>query len=58
VKRRELVSKLEKGGCELIRHGGRHDIYHNPKNGKSQPIPRHREINERLAKRILKDLLG
>ena len=57
MKRRDLVSNLEKGGCELIRHGGRHDIYHNSKNGKSQPVPRHREINERLAKRILKDLL-
>ena len=31
-------------------------IYQNPNTGISQPIPRHREINERLAKKIIKDL--
>jgi len=56
VKRRDLVAKLEAAGCELLRHGGSHDIYHNPKTGMSQPVPRHREINELLAKKILKDL--
>ncbi|MCW5782327.1 MAG: hypothetical protein KIT39_03365 [Nitrospirales bacterium] len=40
----------------MIRHGAKHDIYHNPKTGISQPIPRHREINEILAKKILRDL--
>lgn len=58
MKRRDLVSKLTKGGCELLRHGAKHDIYHNPKTGASQPIPRHREINENLAKQIIKILLG
>ncbi|MGC9450761.1 MAG: type II toxin-antitoxin system HicA family toxin [Oceanipulchritudo sp.] len=58
MKRRDLISRLEKEGCELLRHGGRHDIYHNPKSGNSQPVPRHREINERLAKRIIKELIG
>jgi hypothetical protein len=28
----------------------------NPKTGASQPVPRHREINEFLAKHILKKL--
>jgi mRNA interferase HicA len=56
VKRLDLVSDLERAGCILIRHGGRHDIYHNPKTGRSQPIPRHREINEILARKILRDL--
>ncbi len=28
----------------MIRHGGKHDIYHNPSTGASQPVPRHREI--------------
>jgi len=56
VKRRDLISKLEAAGCILLRHGGKHDIYHNPKSGKSQPIPRHREINEILAKKVLRDL--
>ena len=56
MKRRDLIKSLEEVGCALLRHGGKHDIYHNPKTGASQPIPRHREINERLAKKIIKDL--
>jgi len=56
VKRRDLIEALEAAGCILIRHGGKHDIYHNPKSGRSQPVPRHREINELLAKKIIRDL--
>lgn len=56
MKRLELVAKLERAGCRLLRHGSCHDIYFNPETGKSQPVPRHREINEILAKKILKDL--
>jgi len=33
-----------------------HDWYRNPKTGASQPVPRHREIKEFLAKHILKKL--
>jgi predicted RNA binding protein YcfA (HicA-like mRNA interferase family) len=57
VKRRDLVTRLEDGGCVLLRHGAKHDIYHNPKVGRSEPVPRHREINDFLAKKILKSLL-
>jgi predicted RNA binding protein YcfA (HicA-like mRNA interferase family) len=53
MKRTELIKRLKRTGCVLLRHGGRHDIYHNPKTGSSEPVPRHREINEILAKRIL-----
>jgi len=56
LKRKELIKRLEKEGCQLLRHGSKHDIYHNPKTGRTQPVPRHREINEILAKKILKDL--
>ena len=56
MKRRDLVKKLEKAGCNLLRHGGKHDIYHNPANGKSEPVPRHREVNELLARKIIKSL--
>jgi mRNA interferase HicA len=41
---------------ELIRHGGNHDWYQNPSTKVSQPVPRHREIAETLAKHILKTL--
>jgi mRNA interferase HicA len=56
VKRIDLIKKLEGLGCELLRHGGKHDIYHNPRTGMSQPVPRHREINEFLARKIIRDL--
>jgi len=56
VKRRDLVRKIEEMGCVLIRHGGKHDWYQNPHTRMAQPVPRHREINEFLARSILKKL--
>ncbi len=56
MKRHDLISRIEAGGARLIRHGGKHDIYHNPKTGITQPVPRHREINELLARKIIRDL--
>jgi predicted RNA binding protein YcfA (HicA-like mRNA interferase family) len=56
LKRTDLIKKLKKMGCVFIRHGGKHDWYQNPKTKISQPIPRHREINENLVKHILKKL--
>jgi len=56
VKRRDLIKQLEKTGCVLIRHGGRHDWYQNPRTKVSQPIPRHKEIKDILAKHIIKIL--
>jgi mRNA interferase HicA len=56
VKRIDLIKVLESLGCELVRHGGKHDWYRNPTTGVSQAVPRHREIKERLAKRILRML--
>jgi len=56
MKRIDLIRKLEDAGCLLGRRGGKHDWYRNPKTGVSQPVPRHREIKEFLAKHILKKL--
>ena len=56
MKRKELLKILNKLGCEFIRHGGKHDWYQNKSTGVSQPIPRHKEINEYLAKSIIKKL--
>ena len=47
MKRRILVKQIEDAGCVLLRRGSRHDIYHNPITGHSEPLPRHREINEK-----------
>jgi len=56
VKRRELIKKLEEMRCVFIRHGSRHDWYQNPRTKVCQPIPRHKEINESLAKHILRKM--
>lgn len=56
MKRVDLVRRVEGFGCVLVRHGGKHDWYRNPVTGVSQPVPRHREIKEPLAKHILKQL--
>jgi predicted RNA binding protein YcfA (HicA-like mRNA interferase family) len=56
LKRVDLIRELERAGCVLARHGGRHDLYLNPATGQRQPVPRHREIDEALAKHIKKFL--
>ena len=56
MKRKDLIRILEEIGCVLLRHGGRHDWYQNPNTGISQPVPRHTEIQEILAKHIIKML--
>jgi len=56
MKRKELIKHLTEAGCVLYRHGSRHDIYLNPNNGKKQPVPRHPEIEEVLARHIKKFL--
>jgi len=56
MKRAELIRKIERMGCVLIRHGGRHDWYQNPNTKISQPVPRHREITDSFAKYIIKML--
>ena len=53
MKKRDLIKEIEKQGCLLIRHGRRHDWYQNPMTNISQPIPRHREIKEYMAKHII-----
>ena len=57
MKRLDLINKLEDMGCVFIRHGGKHDWYQNLHSKVSQPIPRHREIKEHLAKHIIKMLM-
>jgi predicted RNA binding protein YcfA (HicA-like mRNA interferase family) len=56
LKRRELIRKLEEIGCVLVRHGASHDWYTNTKTKQSQPVPRHGEIHEGLAKSLIKKL--
>ena len=54
MKQLDLVRAIESLGCVLIRHGAKHDWYRNQVTGMSQAVPRHREIKEPLAKRIIR----
>jgi predicted RNA binding protein YcfA (HicA-like mRNA interferase family) len=56
MKRVELVRHLTSHGCQLLREGGRHTLYFNPANNQTSAIPRHRDINDFLAKKICRDL--
>ena len=56
MKRIDLIRTIEEFGCVIVRHGAKHDWYRNPSTGVLQPVPRHREIKERLANRIVKML--
>ena len=52
MKRNELIKLLKKNGWYLKRNGSNHDIYTNGVD--VEPIPRHPDINEQLAKAIIK----
>ena len=54
MKRIGLIRELEQAGCILLRHGARHDWYHNPRTRATQPVHRHREISEYLARHIIR----
>jgi len=56
MKRIDLERKLRIAGCCLKREGGSHSLWINPKTGVIEAVPRHIEIKEPLAKKILKDL--
>jgi len=56
LKRRDLVQHLEAQGCQLLREGGNHSVYVNRAKGKASTVPRHRDINEFLARKICRDL--
>ncbi len=56
MKLRDLVRHLRQHGCELLREGGAHSIFVNRSTGKATAVPRHRDLNEFLARKICRDL--
>jgi len=52
MKRRDLERELKDAGWRLLRHGGNHDTWTN--GHEIEQIPRHSEIGEMLAKKIVK----
>ena len=51
VKRRELESRLRSLGWSFLRHGGNHDVWTD--GDRLEYVPRHAEVNEVLARKIL-----
>jgi mRNA interferase HicA len=51
-----LIRHLERFGCEFLREGNNHTVYVNRLAAKSSSIPRHREVNDFLARKICIDL--
>jgi len=56
MKRRDLEQQLRMAGCYLKREGASHSLWIQPKTGAIETVPRHNEIKEPLAKKILKNL--
>lgn len=48
-----IIFSLRLLGCVLLRHGGKHDWYENPRTNVYQPVLRCEKINEYLADYIL-----
>jgi predicted RNA binding protein YcfA (HicA-like mRNA interferase family) len=55
MKRRDLLRRSRECGTEPIREGGSHSIFRNPRIGLLAPVPRHTEVNDRLADKIIRD---
>lgn len=56
MKRVDLIRHIEACGCAFLREGGRHTVCLNPTARKVSTVPRHREINDFMAKKICREL--
>lgn len=54
MKRRDLEAKLRTLGWRFLRAGGKHDIWARDAQDDTISVPRHTEINEHLARAILR----
>ncbi|MBL1149401.1 MAG: type II toxin-antitoxin system HicA family toxin [Armatimonadetes bacterium] len=55
MNKRDLVRHLRDNGCELLRQG-KHEIWFNPRNRQSSPVPRHNTIDRFLVRKICREL--
>ncbi|MFQ6049832.1 MAG: type II toxin-antitoxin system HicA family toxin [Candidatus Paceibacterales bacterium] len=56
MKRKDLIRHLLKNGCIFIREGAKHSVFFNPLIKKTSTVPRHKEVDNFLAKKICQDL--
>ena len=55
MKRIDFIRHLEAQGCEFLRDGSKHTVYVNRQTQKTSTVPRHREINDLLVRKICRD---
>ena len=56
MKREALLRHLRRQGCYLKREGKEHSLWTNPDTGEVEAIPRHKEISDKLARKICRGL--
>jgi predicted RNA binding protein YcfA (HicA-like mRNA interferase family) len=56
MKRRLFEKRMRAAGWHLLRRGGKHDVWTNADETKQEYVPRHGEINEHLARAIIKNV--
>ena len=56
MKRNEFIKILAENNVSFFRHGSKHDIYKHGVTGKKVTVPRHGEIDNKLANKILSEL--
>ena len=52
MKQRDLIKKFTQAGFEFERHGSSHDVY--KRGNEEEQIPRHREVNDKLARALIR----
>ena len=52
MKRKKPENEFKKLGWWFLRHGGNHDVWTD--GNRQEPVPRHNDINEKLARSILR----
>lgn len=59
MKYSELIRLLKRNGCEIKRHGKKHDIWVNPETGNFVSVPRHQteDVPTGLEKKILEEII-
>ena len=56
MKRRLLLQHLANQKCEVLREGANHTLVISTETRRVSTVPRHREIDESLVRKICKDL--
>jgi hypothetical protein len=56
MNRKKLEKHLRAQGCELLRHGSKHDLWINTLTHRESAIPRHREIKTGTTLKIREQL--